>query len=172
MRLLGIDPGLSKTCGWAVGEKRGDGLILLDYAVEVPSRIGLRVLASKLSSIAERYGVDHVLIEDFFFLGKRKQNQNGHAPEEDKKDLASRYVVERMQRLIGYLEGFFSARYVPVRVVHPAVWKNRIRRAKGVESPDEFLLKLYPELEGLPKAKRKHVLSAVGLIMAEMGVPL
>jgi len=132
----------------------------LEWGIEDPSKLGRRILASKLHGIAEKYGVGQVLIEDFQFLGGSNAKK------------ASHYVVERMRYLIGYLEGFFSARYLPVILVSSSTWKSKIKKlaeeqGKSFDSPEKFLENLFLKIsEELPKSKRMHVLSALGMILA------
>lgn len=157
MVIMGIDPGLRKSCGWVVLEVPLGRPVprLLAYGVE-DQRCGQRVLASFLRSVAKKYSVTSILIEDFQFL-------KNNAPEK-----ASQFVVGRMKFFIGYLAGFFSACYFPVKIVAPNWWHSRIANLIGsCESSNEVFLEIWPSLKELPKSYRVHVFSALGIALAE-----
>jgi len=176
--VLGIDPGLAKSCGWAVlkikmppndSNDPSDSScscncqVLCNYQVLDCGVINLNKTdrekaALELSKLAKTYKVSEIMIEDFHYwrsLAKSliKKTAGGH------KRKSSYYTVARMQNLIGFLCGFFCAKNFNVTIVSPIRWRTRITQneLEKIELPCNF-----------PKTIRPHILSAIGIALGEL----
>ncbi|MBX6424159.1 hypothetical protein [Thermosulfurimonas sp. F29] len=145
MVILAIDPGLRKSCGWAVlsypsNVFQGDPPVLwarktklLACGVEDSGKLPRYVLASFFLRTARAHGVTEVLIEDFFFWTEKEESEIEKKTKGRKKGgktgKGSILVVSRMKEFIGYLHGFFNAHLIPTTVVHPVRWKSILAKA-------------------------------------------
>ncbi len=156
MRYLGIDPGLRRSLGFVIAEiplEHPEIVRILEAAIINLESLPLRVAASKLLSASKTYRVSEVLIEDFMFF-RDKDKKEGKGKHRGK---ATWFVVARMQRMIGYLCGFFSSSGIPVDVVAPRRWKARVK--------EKELNRIVQE-NGIPE--NPHILSALGVILGEL----
>lgn len=153
IRVLSVDPGISLS-GWAIFNINliSTICVLTDYGFLKTQRT--RVTASQIYTLVKNYNIVEVLIEDFHFWHKlTKKTAGGH----ERK--ANYCTVIKMQKFISFLHGFLSARYVPVTIVPPRRWRQRVKEQELEEIRSSF---------GFNKIKDKHILSAIGMFIGEM----
>lgn len=129
-----------------------------------------RDVVRRIFSVAKESEVKSIAIEDFlYFSGLSEKYKNRR---DRRIDVASWYIVSRVQNVIGYLTGYAEANGFSVYVFTPRSWQSLVSSLVDPE-PGALVSKFLHE--NRMKLKRNHVdhvYAAAGIALACLGVSL
>ena len=143
MKVLSIDPGLAESFAVCVVDKSENPV----FMCMIDTSAGYLHIASEIIKIAKEYKVTNVVCEDFVYFYGSKNGQ----------------TITRMNRLLGFIDGYLLANGYNIEFVTSATWKRvlKVDKEKGTDAARKLLNS--NGFDFSDKKKEWHMVDAFGI---------